>query len=264
MKKFFLIILFVISSSSFADCGGPQDLLVLGDSQTGAAWSRSYFGNFLQQCLSGKFVIFGKGGSNPRTWYTGGLENVEIVKRDPINAHINLGPGPTLPLCQKRLSEMIEGYNPKKILFFFGDNMIASSDEEIKKEMLGLLEIISKKNINRENCFFLTTSFEIEVKTKRNVTRKNLPNTERIRNIISNTILNKCQHIDGLEVMKNSPYFDGKELLRRVLIQGKAGCGGAAENDNIHLCGEAAKDLAEKVCSILNESELTHINGVEL
>jgi hypothetical protein len=251
MKKLFFLILYFITSSSFADCKGPQDLLVLGDSQTGATWSRSYFGNFLQQCLNGNFVILGKGGSNPKTWYAGGLENIEIVKRDPINSHINLGPESTLPLCQKRLPEMIDAYNPRKILFFFGDNMIASPDEQIKKEIVGLLEIILKKNIPRENCFFLTPSFEMEVKTKRNVSRKNLPNTERIRDIIANTILNKCQHIDGLEIMRNSPYFDGKELLRRVLIQGKAGCGGAAENDNIHLCGEAAKDLAEKVCAIL-------------
>jgi hypothetical protein len=251
MKKSLLLFLLCISSSTFANCDGPKDLLILGDSQTGATWSRSYFGNFLQQCLKGNFVVLGKGGSNPSTWYKGGLENVEIVKRDPVNAHINLGLGPTLPLCQKRLPEMIDSYNPKKILFFFGDNMIASSDQEIKNEIFGLLEIISKKNITRENCYFLTPSFEMEVKTKRNVTRKNLSNTERIRDIIANNLLNKCQHIDGLEIMKTSSYFDGKELLRRVLIQGKAGCGGAAENDNIHICGEAAKDLAEKVCTIL-------------
>ena len=251
MKVYIFLILFCISSLSFGNCDGPKDLLVLGDSQTGATWSRSYFGNFLQQCLIGNFVILGKGGSNPSTWYKGGLENVEIVKRDSVNAHLNLGPGPTLPLCQKRIPEMIDTYNPKKILFFFGDNMIESSDQEIKKEIFDLLEIISKKNIPRENCFFLTPSFEMEVKTKRNVTRKNLSNTERIRDIIANNLLNKCQHIDGLEIMKTSSYYDGKELLRRVLIQGKAGCGGAAENDNIHICGEAAKDFAEKVCTIL-------------
>jgi hypothetical protein len=146
---------------------------------------------------------------------------------------------------------MIESHRPKKILFFFGDNMIASSDEEIKKEIVELLKILSEKKISRESCYFLTPSFEMEVKIKRNVSRKYLLNTERIRDIISKTILNQCQHIDGLEIMKRSAYFDGKELLRRVLIQGKSGCAGAAENDNIHLCGEAAKDLADKVCNIL-------------
>jgi len=123
----------------------------------------------------------------------------------------------------------------------------------IKKEIIELIKIINEKKISLKNCYFLTPSFEMEVKTKRNVTRKNITNTERIRDIIADTILNQCQHIDGLEIMKASAYFDGKERLRRVLIQGRAGCGGAAENDNIHLCGEVAKDLAQKVCSLLND-----------
>jgi hypothetical protein len=92
----------------------------------------------------------------------------------------------------------------------------------------------------------------MEVKSKRNVSRKNLVNTSRISRIILNAIENKCQHLDGLDIMKDSSYFDGKELLRRVPIVGKPGCSGAAENDNIHVCGEAAKDFAERVCLKIN------------
>jgi hypothetical protein len=38
----------------------------------------------------------------------------------------------------------------------------------------------------------------------------------------------------------------------RVLIEGKAGCGGTAVNDNAHICGEAAKDFAQRVCELIN------------
>ncbi len=251
MKKFIAILMF--SSLAHGTCLGPKDFLVLGDSQTGATWAKSYFGNFLQECLRGDFIIFGKGGSNPSSWYgRGNLPNVEIIKRDSNNPHQNLGLESGLPLCQKRVNQMIDEYQPKKILFFFGDNMIASSDDDIKKEMNGLLSVIADKKIKKEDCYFLTPTYEMEVKSKRNVSRKNLANTTRISKNILQTIQEKCQHLDGLEIMKDSPFFDGKELLRRVLIQGRPGCGGAAENDNIHICGEAAKDLAEKVCQKLN------------
>jgi hypothetical protein len=55
-------------------------LLFLGDSQTGATWSKTYFGNYLQQCLNGDFKIYGQGGSVVRTWMNGGLENIDIVE----------------------------------------------------------------------------------------------------------------------------------------------------------------------------------------
>ncbi len=251
MKRIITFLMF--SSLAHGTCIGPKDFLVLGDSQTGATWARSYFGNFLQECLKGDFIIFGKGGSNPSSWYgQGKLANVEIIKRDSTTPHQNMGVELRLPLCQKRVNHMIDEYRPKKILFFFGDNMIASNDEEIKKEMNGLLSIIDNKKIQREDCYFLTPTYEMEVKSNRNVSRKNLANTSRISRIIFNAIENKCQHLDGLDIMKDSSYFDGKELLRRVPIEGKPGCSGAAENDNIHVCGEAAKDFAERVCLKIN------------
>lgn len=253
MKTYLLMAMLLITFHSHSKCQGPIDLIVIGDSQTGATWSKSYFGNFLQSCLRPNFVILGKGGSNPVNWLkTTNLENIEIIKRDPNTPHLNLGPGPKLELCERRIPNIIDSYQPKKLLLFFGDNMIASTDEDIKKEINELISVLDAKNIKRDNCYFLTPTFEMEVKDKRNVTRKNLSNTERIKNIISTTINDQCQHIDGLEIMKGSAYFDGKELLKRQIIEGKPGCGGAAQNDNIHICGEAAKDLAEKVCLIFN------------
>ncbi len=236
-----------------ADCQGPADTLVLGDSQTGGSWSKSYFGNFLQTCLKDEFIVFGKGGSVLSDWLgKGGLENVEIIQRDPLNSHLNIGIGEQVPLCKKRLSPMVDAYQPKKIVFFFGDNYIGNTENEIIKDAELLVKTLDEKNISSTNCYFLTPTYEMQVQTKRNVPRKNLANTQRIRDALRKGLNGRCQFLDGLELMKSSAFFDGKELLKRVLIEGKPGCSGAAGNDNIHICGEAAKDLALKVCDILN------------
>ena len=236
-----------------ADCQGPIDTLVLGDSQTGGAWSKSYFGNFLPTCLKDDFIILGKGGSIISNWLArGGLENIEIIQRDNQNTHMSIGVGDQVPICKKRLSPMIDAYRPKKVLFFFGDNYIANSDQEIIKDAELLVKSLDEKNISRDECYFLTPTYEMQIQTKRNVPRKNLANTLRIRDALKKGLNDRCNFIDGLEIMKDSAYFDGKELLKRVQIEGKTGCAGAASNDNIHICGEAAKDLALKMCKILN------------
>jgi hypothetical protein len=59
-----------------------------------------------------------------------------------------------------------------------------------------------------------------------------------------------CRTINGLEIMKTSSLLKG-EVLSRVAVDGTSGCFGAAANDNIHYCGEAALELAEKVCDSL-------------
>jgi len=51
--------------------------------------------------------------------------------------------------------------------------------------------------------------------------------------------------------MQTSPYLLGNKLLKRVQIPSLPGCSGAASNDNIHVCGEAARDLAYRVCKQL-------------
>jgi hypothetical protein len=251
MKKIISILL-LSSMNIFAQCPEPTDLLVVGDSQTGASWSRSYFGDFVQSCLKGSFAIYGRGGSIAQNWYgKGGLDTVETVERTPaIPFHI-VGVGDAVPLCKKRMEFMIDEHKAQKVLYFFGDNYIASEDSVIIKDINQLMNVTLEKGIAPQNCFFLTPTYEMQVATKRNVSRKYLANTQRINTAIKKAIGDRCQVLDGLEIMKTSPYFDGNELLKRVQIEGKVGCSGAATNDNIHICGMAAKDLAQRVCELV-------------
>ncbi len=258
MKKFLLSIFFITQTALASECQGPVDLLVLGDSQTGATWSKSYFGNFLQECLEENFIILGKGGSIPGSWVgKGGLDQIEIIQRTPESEHQNIGNGDKVPLCKKRIDPMLKNYLPKRVLFFFGDNYIASTDEMISKDLSQFSKVITDNFITKENCFFLTPTFEMEIKTKRNVTRKNLANTIRINQLIEKGLKETCQIINGVELMKDSEFYDGKELLKRVQIEDKIGCSGGALNDNIHICGRAAEDLARKTCQILRSSSVS-------
>lgn len=255
MKFHLLSLIFLLSATglSQAACDEKPELLIVGDSQTGATWSRSYIGNFLQSCLEGNFLLLSRGGSIPMNWLgTSTVDRVETVQRDREHEQLNLGLSAEVPLCKRRFAPMLEAYKPQRILFQFGGNYIASTDDDIKKDTERLMKLVTEKGISNDNCFYLTPTFEMEVATKRNVPLKDLKNVSRITNIISKTIEGRCQLISGLELMKNSPYFDGKELLKRVLIEGKAGCGGAAVNDNAHICGEAAKDFAQRVCELIN------------
>jgi hypothetical protein len=256
MKGFitFLIIALTISSMASASCQGPLDLLVVGDSQLGATWSKSYTGNFLQQCLKGNFAIYARGGTVPGNWIgSGGMDHIETIQRTPQEEHLNLGSGESVPLCKKRIGPMIDSHQPKRVLFEFGGNYIAAPDEVISSQIRDLVKILDEKKIASKDCYFLHQTYEMEVATKRNVPLKNLQNTKRILSVISLALKGKCQMIDGLELMKDSPYFDGKENLKRVLISGRGGCGGAAVNDNAHVCGSAAQDMAERLCLLFNQ-----------
>jgi hypothetical protein len=248
MKKIFLV-LFFVSFQSFSECPSPTDLIVVGDSQTGSAWSRSYFGDFVQACLKGSFAIYGRGGSIAQNWYgKGGLDTVETIERGPGVPFHSAGVGSAVPLCKKRMEFMIDEHKAQRVLYFFGDNYIASEDAIIIKDIHQLMNVTMEKGITPQNCFFLTPTYEMQVATKRNVSKKYLANTQRINAAIKKAIADRCQVLDGLEIMKESPYFDGKELLKRIQVEGKSGCAGAATNDNIHICGMAAKDLAQRVC----------------
>ncbi len=235
-----------------SECSSPVDLLIVGDSQFGATWSKSYTGNFLQQCLKGNFVLYARGGTVPGNWLgKGGMDQIETIQRDPLKEHLNIGAGDKVPECKKRIGPMIEAHSPRQVMFEFGGNYIAQSDEFIRKDINLLMETVTAKGISPENCFFLHQTFEMEVATKRNVPLKNLDNIKRIRNVIQTSLQNRCQFLDGMDLMKDSPLFDGKELLRRIPIAGRGGCSGAASNDNAHVCGEAAQDFAQRVCHVL-------------
>ena len=256
MKLLFLS-LFIYSfyaQATQASCSGPVDLLVVGDSQVGATWSKSYLGNFLPGCLKGNFIIYGRGGSVPGNWLgNGGMDQIETIQRDHQEEHLNLGAGKNVPLCQKRIGPMLEAHTPRKVLFEFGGNYISVPNEIISSQINQLMETVAQKGISPENCYFLNQTYEMEVSTKRNVPLKDLKNIKRIAEVITKAIDSRCQILSGLDIMKDSPYFDGKELLKRVQVDGRSGCSGAAVNDNAHVCGAAAKDFAERICSLFNQ-----------
>lgn len=259
--KFFLVIIFY-SLSSFAQntCPvSPVDYLMIGDSQTGAFWASGYFGNYIQKCMRektefGNFVIYGRGGSEPKHWVdNSGLDKIETIQRDNLHNHLSLGT--TVPACQRRITPMLEMHDPKKVMVFLGDNLLTNTQEQIITQFKNLLSKIKERNITKENCFFVTPTYEMAVTKKRNVPAKNLVNTQAVIAGIKTAVEGNCQVIDGLDLMKDSDYYlADKNLLMRVPRPGGAGCMGASENDNIHICGEAAYDFANRVCAKIVES----------
>lgn len=250
MLKILLAILpFLIIPKALA----KTDLVVIGDSQVGATWSQSYTGNFLTECLSGEYLILGRGATVLSSWLGNGkMDHIETIQRDKINPHLNIGSKENVPVFKKRISSIIEYYQPKKVAFNFGGNYISMSNEIIENETLRLKQVIEQYKIAHKDCYFITPTYEMEVRDHRNVPLKNLSNIQRINRIITSNLGDHCQIIDGLEVMNDSIYFDGNELLKRINIVGRSGCMGAAQNDNTHVCGEAARDYAQRLCQILN------------
>ncbi len=231
----------------------PVDVLVLGDSQTGASWATSYFGNFLQSCLkthplSPSFAIYGRGGTQPVDWLNRkSLDSVNLVLRDSENPHKILRASEA-PVCMKRLAPLLSGHRPRKLILFFGDNLLTAEPMEIRRQYRLLLEQIRTAGISASDCILVTPTYEMEVSTKRNVPAKNLANTKRVLSAIRAEAGEGCRVFDGLELMRNSPLFLSNETLKRVHVPGTNGCLQAASNDNIHVCGEAARELAHKVC----------------
>ncbi len=258
------VFLFALFLSLNAQAEDSVHLLGIGDSQTGATWSKSYFGNFLQTCLKEKmqkrFVTYARGGTAPIHWMTNsGLDKIETIQRDNDNNHLNIGNLDQVPLSKKRIKDMLEAHNPEKMFVFFGDNLLSVEAPLIVKQFKNMANAIQAAGITPENCFFLTPTYEMEVKDKRNVPGKNLVNTLKVNKAIKEGVGSTCQVIDGLELMTNSKLLLHAEtnnpLLKRVLVPELVGCGGTAANDNIHLCGEAAKELANKVCQILSGNQ---------
>lgn len=231
------------------------DHVIIGDSQNGATWSTSYFGNFFQKCLaeqSESFVSYARGGSTPAHWVShAGNDRIATLMRNNSTSGKQLVTS-ELPLCQKRLKEMIAGHQATKVTIFLGGNLTGSSEATVKSQFNSLLQQVAVNNIAPENCTLITPTYEMAVATHRAVANRTLENTKKIINGIKSAAQGKCKVIDGLEVMKNSSLFDAsKNTLKRIGVEGTAGCLGANRNDNIHLCGEAAKEYANKVCQLL-------------
>jgi hypothetical protein len=228
------------------------DVLVLGDSQTGGSWATSYFGNFLQACLKShplgpSFAVYGRGGTQPVDWLNRkSLDSVDVVYRDRNENHKVLR-GTGTPECYKRLNPLLSGHRPKKIVLFFGDNLLSAESREIRRQYRLLIREIREAGIAPADCLLLTPTFEMEVSSKRNVPSKNLANTEKVLAAIRAETGDECRILDGLELMKGSRLLKG-ETLKRIAVEGTGGCFQAAANDNIHICGEAARELANRVC----------------
>jgi len=256
MKHLLFLALFTIPSLSY----GVVDLLVLGDSQTGATWSKTYFGNYLQKCLkeqiaeTGDFVVYARGATQPTHWIkSAGLDKIETIQRDPENNHKNIGNLSAVPLEKKRIEPMLTNLQPKKVLFFFGDNLMVETSATIEAQFTSLLSYVKAHKIGKLDCYLLTPTFEMEVTDHRSVRGKTLENTTKVIAAIKKAAGDSCQVINGLDVIKASPYYLKGDLVKRVPIKGDGGCTGAATNDNIHLCGEAAKYLAKSACDKLKE-----------
>ncbi len=143
---------------------------------------------------------------------------------------------------------MISNHKPKKLVLFFGDNLLSSQNAEIRRQYGLLLQEIRAARIAAADCLLVTPTYEMEVSTRRNVPSKNLTNTRKVLAAIRAEVGDQCRIVDGLELMKESSLLRG-ETLSRVDVNGTSGCLGAAVNDNIHLCGEAAREFANRVCA---------------
>jgi hypothetical protein len=241
------------SAEARTDCADkPVDVLVLGDSQTGGSWATSYFGNFIQSCLkkhplSPSFAIYGRGGTQPVDWLSRkSLDSVDVVYRDSVQNH-KIMQGPQTPACLKRLNPLLAGHKPKRLVLFFGDNLLSAETPEIKRQYRLMLQEIRAAGVAPGDCLMVTPTFEMEVSTKRNVPSKNITSTRKVLAAIRSEVRDQCRILDGLELMKNSPLLRG-EVLRRIAVEGTSGCFQAAANDNIHICGEAAREFANRVC----------------
>jgi hypothetical protein len=248
--------LFAITASWAQDVnctGKPVDLLILGDSQNGADWATSYFGNFFQKCLSThptglSFVSYARGGTAPLDWIKNTqLDKVNTIFRDNEHNQVNLGTN-ALPVCKKRLKSLIEIHHPKKVLIFFGDNLLTNTPAEIKNQYHLMLQVLKQAGYGPKECLLVTPTYEMAIATKRNVSAKTVANTEKVLGAIKDEIGEACTVISGLQIMDNSPYL-ADQKLKRIGVEGTTGCFGAAANDNLHLCGESAQDFANRVCT---------------
>jgi hypothetical protein len=254
MTKFIFIVLSLLFWSKLILAA---ELVVIGDSQIGATWSKSYVGNYLQKCLknnyANNFIILGRGATTLGSWLgSGNLDHIETIQRDLNNNHLNLGSRDQVPLHKKRLDHILNFYKPQKIVLNFGGNSISQSEQQIKNDIYKAIKILNINEIPGHQCYFVTPSFEMEVATRRNLPSRDLDAVTKITEIISRHLANRCQLVSGLDLMQKSNLLNPVNFtLKRIPIEGDIGCLGAAANDNVHICGLAAKELADKICELI-------------
>jgi hypothetical protein len=231
-----------------------MDLLILGDSQTGGSWATSYFGDFLQKCLSGKpalrFAAYARGGTQMIQWTTSAAsDSVPTVYRDRETPRKILGRA-EVPVTLKRARSLLKLHHPKAVLLQFGDNLLSLTEPAIEAQTRELLDEVEAAGLDADTCFFATPTHEMAVRTRRNVPAKNLENTLKVKRAIERASKGRCTLLDGIALLANSPLLENG-TLKRVAIAETLGCSGSAVNDNTHACGEAAKAWAEAVCQAL-------------
>jgi hypothetical protein len=253
-----LALFWALPAAAVPPCDASHvDLLVLGDSQTGATWATSFFGNFLQKCLAanhpvGSFAIYGRGATTPAHWLDGGMESVAVIQRDINDNHKNIGSGDAVPLCKRRLPQALAAHTPKKVAAFFGDNLLGQPPQTVTAQFDRFVAAISQANVAPENCLIVTPTYEMETGGKRSVPSKDLANTQKVAAAARAAMGGRCLIVDGTDLMRTSSHLieaQGGPYLMRHAVAGTSGCGASA--DNIHVCGEAARDLANRVCDRL-------------
>ena len=177
MIKFFLLCLLTLQSA-WASCEKDYDLVILGDSQIGATWSKSYVGNYLQKCLQKNaaqdFIILGRGGTHLGHWINKSqMDHIETIERTNEYNHKNLG-NSNIPLCKRKLDDVLQQHSPRKIVLSFGGNWIGQSETVIKQDLNNTIAILRKNQISKEQCYFITPTYEMQVDQRRNVPSRNL------------------------------------------------------------------------------------------
>jgi hypothetical protein len=194
--------------------------------------------------------MYGRGGTQPIHWINNpGMDKIDTIKRDPLNNSINLGHN--VPVCQKRFKDMINTHRPKKVFVFFGDNVLDLPASQITSQFESMTKIIKDQGYDSEDCFVMTPTYEMSVVSRRNVPYKNFANTRKVIEAARKAVGDRCQFIDGLELMKNSKYLLPTNVFARIESVGMLCTWGQSGNDNIHVCGEAAQEMAQKVCDKL-------------
>lgn len=249
MKTLLLSLIFLVILIPLA-AAQKIDLLVIGDSQNGGYWAKDYFGDHFQECLSKTqhpFAIYARGGTQFNHWLNdGALDHIETVYRDATTAQKLMGN--EAELTHKRLQSLISLHTPVRVAVFFGDNLISFQEFQIRMQVEKTINALHQSGISNGQCIFILPTFEMQIGTKRNVPLKHYRNTLRVNTAIKEAVDNRCLVIDGLELMSNSPLLLKDQTLLRKSSPGRVGCAGAAVNDNIHYCGEAAAEFAHKVC----------------
>ena len=80
--RFILITIFLVSVGSSKACENKvHDVVVIGDSQTGAFWAKSYFETFLRT-VEESSKVYGRGGTQPVHWISSSrMDKIPTIQR---------------------------------------------------------------------------------------------------------------------------------------------------------------------------------------